>query len=136
MQADVILKEPPPWVPPLSLSGGARVEGGGGRTPPSYAPEVRLYIVFTRIPLLFRPTAISDLRQLFIFVLFQGCQVETISGLSDAARTGQGTERRGQDRPRGQVHIACCKTTCQQVGCVLQLIWRRSEVEYSGFAQI
>ena len=28
MQADVILKEPPPWMPPLSLSGGARVEGG------------------------------------------------------------------------------------------------------------
>ena len=24
MQADVILKEPPPWMPPLSLSGGAR----------------------------------------------------------------------------------------------------------------
>ena len=39
MQADVILKEPPPWMPPLSLSGGARVEGGGGaRPPPSYAP--------------------------------------------------------------------------------------------------
>ena len=37
MQADVILKEPPSWVPPLSLSGGASVEGGGGR-PPSYAP--------------------------------------------------------------------------------------------------
>ena len=35
MQADVILKEPPPWVPPLSLSGGARVEvGGGGAAPP------------------------------------------------------------------------------------------------------
>jgi len=35
MQADVILKEPPPWVPPFSLSGGARVEGAGGgaRTP-------------------------------------------------------------------------------------------------------
>ena len=28
MEADVILKEPPPWVPPFSLSGGARVEGG------------------------------------------------------------------------------------------------------------
>ena len=35
MQADVILKEPPSWVPPLSLSGGASVEGaGGGRGPP------------------------------------------------------------------------------------------------------
>jgi len=34
MQADVILKEPPPWVPPLSLSGGARVEGGGGGARP------------------------------------------------------------------------------------------------------
>ncbi len=35
MQTDVILKEPPPWMPPLSLSGGARVEGGGGgRGPP------------------------------------------------------------------------------------------------------
>ena len=30
MQADVILKEPPSRVPPLSLSGGVRVEGGGG----------------------------------------------------------------------------------------------------------
>ena len=34
MQADVILKEPPSWVPPLSLSGGARVEGVGGPAPP------------------------------------------------------------------------------------------------------
>ena len=33
MQADVILKEPPSWVPPLSLSGGASVEGGGGPPP-------------------------------------------------------------------------------------------------------
>jgi len=40
MQADVILKEPPPWMPPLSLSGGARVEGRGARPPPSYAPVV------------------------------------------------------------------------------------------------
>ena len=40
MQADVIFKEPPPWVPPFSLSGGgARVEGGGGRGTPSDAPE-------------------------------------------------------------------------------------------------
>ena len=40
MQADVILKEPPTWMPPLSLSGGARLEGGGGaRPPPSSAPE-------------------------------------------------------------------------------------------------
>ena len=38
MQADVILKEPPSWVPPLSLSGGASVEGGGGGAAPSYAP--------------------------------------------------------------------------------------------------
>jgi len=35
MQADVILKEPPSWVLPLSLSGGgASVEGGGGSRPP------------------------------------------------------------------------------------------------------
>ena len=40
MQADVILKEPPPWVPPLSLSGGAHIEGGGGHGPP---PFVRLW---------------------------------------------------------------------------------------------
>ena len=38
MQADVILKEPPSWVPPLSLSGGARVEGGGGARPPPRTP--------------------------------------------------------------------------------------------------
>ena len=36
MQADVILKEPPPWMPPLSLSGGARVEGGAA--PPLVRP--------------------------------------------------------------------------------------------------
>ena len=38
MEADVILKEPPPWMPPLSLSGGARVEGAGGRGPPLVRP--------------------------------------------------------------------------------------------------
>ena len=38
MQADVILKEPPPWVPPSASQGGAHVEGGGwARPPPSYA---------------------------------------------------------------------------------------------------
>ena len=40
MQADVILKEPPPWMPPLSLSGGARVEGAWRARPPlSYATQ-------------------------------------------------------------------------------------------------
>ena len=39
MQSNVILKEPPPWVSPLSLSGGARVKGAGGAAPPSYAPD-------------------------------------------------------------------------------------------------
>ena len=39
MQADVILKEPPPRMPPINLSGGAREEGGAA--PPSYAPEGR-----------------------------------------------------------------------------------------------
>ena len=29
-----------------------------------------------------------------------------------------------------------CKTMCQQVGCVVQRIQRRSEVEYNGFAQV
>ena len=38
MQADVILKEPPSWVPPLSLSGGGTRRGGRGPGPPSYAP--------------------------------------------------------------------------------------------------
>ena len=42
MQADVILKEPPPWMPPLSLSGGARVEGGGGARPP---PRTHLIVM-------------------------------------------------------------------------------------------
>ena len=43
MQADVILKEPPPWVPPFSLSGGARVEGGGGTRPPPRTPLYRRF---------------------------------------------------------------------------------------------
>ena len=34
MQADVILKEPPSWVPPLSLSGEGTRRGGGGSGPP------------------------------------------------------------------------------------------------------
>ena len=35
MQADVILKDPLLWVPPVSLLGGARVGGGaGGAAPP------------------------------------------------------------------------------------------------------
>ena len=42
MQADVILKEPPSWVPPLSLSGGARVEGGGGPGPPLVRPSFQV----------------------------------------------------------------------------------------------
>ena len=46
MQADVILKEPPPWMPPLSLSEGARVEGGGGAAPSLYAPEYRSLISY------------------------------------------------------------------------------------------
>ena len=41
MQADVILKEPPPWVPPLSLSGGAHIEGAGGAAPPLVRPCLR-----------------------------------------------------------------------------------------------
>ena len=42
MQADVILKEPPSWVPPSSLSGGgARVEGGPA--PSSYAPGYAIF---------------------------------------------------------------------------------------------
>ena len=41
MQADVILKEPPPWMPPISLSGGAHVEGGGGGRPPPRTPLLK-----------------------------------------------------------------------------------------------
>ena len=42
MQANVILKEPPPWVtPPLSLSGGHAQWGAAGRGPPSYAIACR-----------------------------------------------------------------------------------------------
>ena len=83
---------------------------------PSYCPSAKLHI---------RPTATSDLRQLFNFVLFEGqvrlCQVKTISGASAAARTGQRAERRGQDRLVGralrpEVQYSSCKTTCQQVG--------------------
>ena len=40
MQADVILKDPLLWVPPVSLLGGARVGGGGGARPPP--PRTRL----------------------------------------------------------------------------------------------
>ena len=41
MQADVILKEPPSWVPPSSLSGGGGVEGGPA--PSSYAPGYAIF---------------------------------------------------------------------------------------------
>ena len=34
MQADVILKEPLPWVPPLTVSRGGTRRGGGGGPPP------------------------------------------------------------------------------------------------------
>ena len=36
MQADVILKEPPPWVPPSASQGGTNKGGGAS---PSYAPD-------------------------------------------------------------------------------------------------
>ena len=42
MQTDVILKSLPHGYPPLSLSGGARVKGGEGRAPPSYAHDQRI----------------------------------------------------------------------------------------------
>ena len=52
MQADVILKEPPQWVPPFSLSGGTRRGGAGGAAPPSYAPvqlEYRLQSMYNHM---------------------------------------------------------------------------------------
>ena len=44
MQADLILKEPPSWVPPLASQGGASRREGA--RPPSYAPE---YLFFHSI---------------------------------------------------------------------------------------
>ena len=44
MQADVKLKEPPSWVPPLSLSGGASVDGGGGGAAPPRTPLLVTYV--------------------------------------------------------------------------------------------
>ena len=59
-------------------------------------------------PLNFRPTAISDLHQLFIFVLFEGIK------LGYRLRQLFWAERRGQDRLSGralrpQVHVAAVK---------------------------
>ena len=42
MQADVILKEPPPWVPPLSLSEGGTRRGGRGERPPPRKPLISM----------------------------------------------------------------------------------------------
>ena len=69
---------------------------------PSYCPSAILHI---------RPTATSDLRQLFIFVLFNG-QVRLRQFLGRALRLV---------RARGPANAArspssSCKTTCQQVG--------------------
>ena len=83
MQADVILKEPPSWVPPLSLSGGAHVEGGGGARPPlvrpcPLGPEIKpycnvFYIAEHQTRTYFRPDMVlhihSRLRSLLIFHL-------------------------------------------------------------------
>ena len=88
------------------------------------------------------PTAILDLRQLFIFVLFLS-SVRLRSFLGRALRLGPRLggrgPRLGQARGPGAAAtspFSSCKTLCQQSRCVVQRIWRRSEVEYSGFAQI
>ena len=52
MQADVILKEPPPWVPPLSLSGGARIEGARPPRTPLF------FTTIFSIPIFLQPTDI------------------------------------------------------------------------------
>ena len=80
---------------------------------PSYCPSALLPI---------RPTATSDLRQLFIFVLFEG-QVRLRQFLGRALRLGwaRGPSAAARTPARGPGAAArspssSCKTTCQQVG--------------------
>ena len=69
---------------------------------PSYCPFAILLI---------RPTATSDLRQLFIFVLLEG-QVRLRQFLGRALRLGRARGPGAAARSRS----SSCKTTCQQVG--------------------
>ena len=91
---------------------------------PAYCPSAILHI---------RPTATSDLRQLFIFLLFQGLvRLRDFLGRALRHRTGQRAERRGQDRLGGrllrtEVHHSNCKSDGQQDG------WRRSRNTPSSF---
>ena len=69
----------------------------------------------------FRPTAISDLRQQFIFVLFEG-QVRLKKFLGRAPRLGGRAPRLGGRALRPKVHLAAVKPRAS-----------RSDVKYSGF---
>ena len=71
------------------------------------------------------------IHQLFIFELFEG-QARLRQFLGRAPRLGQA---RGPGAA-ATCPYRSCKTTCQQVGCVVQRIWRRSEVEYGRYVQV
>ena len=65
------------------------------------------------------------------FLLFEG-QVRLRQFLGRSLRLGQA---RGPGTAATSP-FRSCKTTCQQVGCVVQWICRRSEVKYSEFANV
>ena len=87
-----------------------------GNVDPLYCPSVLLPIRYTAHPTYcnIRPTTAV------YFCIIRGFgQVKTIFEPSAAARTGQGAERRGQDRGPGAAArspSSSCKTMCQQVG--------------------
>ena len=69
--------------------------------------------------------------QLFIFALFEG-QLRLSQFLGRTSRLVQ-ARRPGAAATSPS---SSCKTTCQQVGCIVQRIQPKSEVEYGGFAQV
>ena len=71
MQADVILKEPPPWVPPIS--GSTRMEGPGlppPRTPLNFSFKSVLNRFLLKIPFLHHLGIYHNLKNLNLCFLF------------------------------------------------------------------
>ena len=99
---------------------------------PSYCPSAILHI---------RPTAKSDLRQLFIFVQFEG-QLSLREFLGRALRLGRArgrAPRLGQARGLGAAArspSSSCETTCWQVGWAVGRMGVGLEIHHHCKAQL